>query len=96
MYVYIYIYKYTSLSLSIYISLSLYIYIHIYTHTSIDIALGGPTAWPCEFGIGGLPTAPQGAKYRRIRPVHLLRVSLLRFVDSRPQGIPYGHEICTP
>ena len=61
------------------LSLSLYIYIYIYIYIAF-----------CRRSGPGVPT--QGGNAALIRPVHLLRVSLLRVLESNFPGDPlYNH-----
>ena len=75
MYIYIYIY--------IHIHIHIHIHIYIYIYIRIYIGAGDPDILP-------LPAPPDygDATVDVVRPVHLLRVSLLRVLESNFPGDP--------
>ena len=85
------------------IHIRIYIYIYIIIIIiNIIVIMSLQAAFPRAGGpLGWLPDnagALDGSKGRGtcVRPISLLRISLLRFLDSSFRGIPYGPENSTP
>ena len=92
-YIYIYIYTYISVSLSLSISLSLcIIYIYIYTYIMYIVqrpsaaGSGSAIGSPLSCGSPALNPKPETLNILALRPVHLLRVSLRRVLESNFPG----------